>query len=537
VVGAEALEAMSFAKGVREVLAGLKEEYSLEYPCHSPTEKRWFVGRVTRFVGDGPTRLVIAHEDVTERVLALNELRDSRALLAEMGRTAQIGGWETDPETGTRSWTDEVARIYGMDANTPMDIERTLDCYVGESRRAIEEALKAACEQGTPYDLELKFQAADGVRKWVRTIANPEMKDGRVVRVRGSIQDITERKKADLALRESETLFSTIFRVSPVAINIFRISDGRSILANDQFLTLTGFSRDEIIGHTAAELGLLADPQARPLFMKKLQESGHLNMASSRIRSKSGDVRDALSSMHAVTLSGEQAVIVVATDITDQKRAEAEIEALREQFLHSQKMEAVGRLAGGVAHDFNNLLQVINGYSERITEDYANDPTLLRYGKSIQKAGDIAKNLTKQLLAFSRKAPTESRKVELDSVVAGMEDMVRRLVGEDISVQLDLNLPGHFIEIDPSQVEQIVLNLAVNSRDAMPKGGLLHLSTVIGKASGNRAGPNPVELIVSDSGHGMDLETQKRVFEPFFTTKPLGRGNAADGSKLRVNPV
>jgi PAS domain S-box-containing protein len=373
----------------------------------------------------------------------------------------------------------------------------------------------------------LEFEAADGARKWVRTIGNPEIKDGRVVRVAGSFQDITDRKKADMALRESEELFSTVFRVSPIAINIFRLSDGCSIKVNDGFTALSGFSRDEVLGHSAAELGLFPDGAARAALMKEMGDGGGARMSDARIRSKSGEMRDALVSINAVTLSGDRAAIVVATDITDRKRAEAEVKALHEQLIHSQKMEAVGRLAGGVAHDFNNLLQIINPYSERIEEDYASDPALLRYAKSIHQAGAIAANLTRQLLAFSRKAPAKTRTVELDAVLEGMEDMIRALVGDAIAVELSLNFPGRFMEVDPSQIEQIVMNLAVNARDAMPGGGVLRIATRrCTRCNESTAAETPglIELAVSDSGCGMDAETRTRVFEPFFTTKPFGRG-------------
>ena len=465
--------------------------------------------------------------DITAPRKAQQALLDSKALLSEMGRMAKIGGWEIDVASGTTTWTDEVTEIHALDVSTPINVEKAMDFYVGKSRLILAEAFKASSEKGESFDLELEFEAADGVRKWLRVIGSPEIRDSRVFRVRGSVQDITDQKKASIALQESEALFSTVFRVSPIAINIFRMSDGRSILANDQFLSLIGFSREEVLGHTAAELGLFADPLARPPLMKQLGEAKGASFTESKIRSKSGELRDALASLNVITLNGEAAAIVVATDITDRKQAEAKMKTLQEELTQAQKMEAIGRLAGGVAHDFNNLLQVINAYSKRIADDYASDPVLSRYGRSIHQAGEIAANLTRQLLAFSRRAPAEPRKVELDAVLAGMEDMMPALLGEGVDLQLSLKSAGGFIMVDPSQIEQVVLNLAVNARDAMPNGGVLKLSTSLGHREvtlDNPADLGSINLSVSDSGHGMDLETQKRVFEPFFTTKQLGRG-------------
>jgi signal transduction histidine kinase/ActR/RegA family two-component response regulator len=217
-------------------------------------------------------------------------------------------------------------------------------------------------------------------------------------------------------------------------------------------------------------------------------------------------------------------VIHIATDITEQKRAEAE---LRE----SQKMEAIGRLAGGVAHDFNNMLSIINGYAELLLMKVnADDPIHSEIGQ-ILKAGNRAADLTRQLLAFSRKSIVQPRVISLNKVASGMEKMLQRLIGEDILIAFELAEDLGQVKADPGLIEQVILNLAVNSRDAMPRGGHLTIETrnveLDASFSRRHVSVTPgsyVMLAISDTGEGMDEATRLRIFEPFFTTKERGKG-------------
>jgi PAS domain S-box-containing protein len=231
--------------------------------------------------------------------------------------------------------------------------------------------------------------------------------------------------------------------------------------------------------------------------------------------------------------SGEErvGVSVFGKDITDRKQAEAQRETLREQLAQAQKMESIGRLAGGVAHAFNNLLTVINGYSQLAFSRLKGGDPLRNQLAEIRKAGERAAGLTRQLLAFSRKQIMQPRAINLNVVVTGMQSMLRRLVGEDVEVTFALSAENPILHADLYQLEQVIRNLAVNARDAMPEGGRLRIETALVERDEASTAVQPevppgryAVLSVADSGIGMDQATLQRIYEPFFTTKEAGQG-------------
>ncbi|MBW2455110.1 MAG: response regulator, partial [Deltaproteobacteria bacterium] len=223
-------------------------------------------------------------------------------------------------------------------------------------------------------------------------------------------------------------------------------------------------------------------------------------------------------------------ILGISRNISDRKRIETEKDHLEEQLRHSQKMEAIGRLAGGVAHDFNNILTAIRGYAELLQMSLGPDDPSSEDAAEISKAADRASKLTSQLLAFSRKRVTASQVLRLDDVVANSEKMLRRIIGEDVHVIIEASTGLWPIEADPDQVDQVLVNLVVNGRDAMESGGELTVKTanvgvLDGQARTHAAEPGDyVTLSVSDTGSGMSAETLQHMFEPFYTTKPVGEG-------------
>ncbi len=594
-------------------------------------------GRVTR-AADGTVRSVDGtDQDITDRRRAEARFREQELLIREAAELAQVGGWGFDPVTLESDWTPDVARMYGLDPSAPPPMLNALEFFAPEHRPALEAALAAAMQHGVPHDLELQLNAADGITRWVRTICRPIVEDGRVVRVRGSLQDITDRKHTESALQASEQRYRRLVDLLPTAV---MVQDGARVLyCNPAFIRLVG----------AASLD---DVKARPLFewvypddqalararLAELLATGELLPAVEvRLRHVSGRPVPTYGTSTPITGYGPQAFLIAFSDLTERERAtqllrtvlgsvtdailtidargivqsanEAasrqfgqpvdaligtnvsalmpephrarhdayiahylatgdarvigigrEVEGqrhdgtrfpaeltvteftldgerhftgvlrdisarklLEDQFRQAQKMEAVGRLAGGVAHDFNNLLTVINVYCEVLLASPMADDDQRESVAAIRDAGERATRLTQQLLAFGRKAILEPKVLELNDLVAESARLLRRLLGEDIILIVRESPRPVRVKADPTQLEQVIMNLAVNARDAMPTGGRLTIETAIGTVTDSDLTP-VARLTVADTGHGMTDEVRRSIFEPFFTTKGVGKG-------------
>ena len=342
-------------------------------------------------------------------------------------------------------------------------------------------------------------------------------------------REVEERRRAEEALRESEERFRTAFRTSPDAVNINRLEGGRYVAVNDGFTRITGWTEGEVVGRSSLEVGIWADPADRERLVALLGQSGSVENLEARFRMKDGQIRDGLMSARVICLGGETCILSVTRDVTVLRRAQSERDRLAAQFGQAQKMDAIGRLAGGVAHDFNNLLTVILSCADVLRREMADGGRgRTEDVEEILAAGDRARDLTRQLLAFARQQPVAPVPLDLAAVVRRNEKLLRRVLGEDVDLRVVVDDGLWPVLCDPGQMEQVLLNLVVNARDAMPGGGAIVIEArnaepEADEPSGRHQGRR-VQLTVRDSGTGMSPEVMAHLFEPFFTTKVQGRG-------------
>jgi PAS domain S-box-containing protein len=343
------------------------------------------------------------------------------------------------------------------------------------------------------------------------------------VGVRGIIVDISERKRIEEALTESEGKFRTLFELSPQAIALTEPDTGILVEVNDKLCDLTQWTREEILGRSTTACGFYSR-EDRSKFLGALKRWGEVNGFEMDFRARDGSILNALMFARVVGIAGKRLILSIFIDLTDYKRLEA-------QLLQSQKMETVGQLAGGIAHDFNNLLMAIQGYAELGIMKTSPDNPVWGDLQEILKASERAAKFTSQLLAFSRRQILEPKVVSLGQVVSEMAPMLRRLLGEDVEMVYQSALSLGRVRVDPTQMEQVLINLVANARDAMPKGGRLTLETanvtVDGMSGGGGTVMPPgayVMLAITDTGTGMTSDVKARVFEPFYTTKEVGKG-------------
>jgi len=392
------------------------------------------------------------------------------------------------------------------------------------------------------------YQRRDGSFLVVEYTSTPIVVDDRVTGAVVSFQDISIRKQAEAelrrsrdeledrvaertadlersneALRASEGRYRLLFENNPQPMWVFDQETLEFLEINDAACRHYGYTREEFSTMTVKDI---RPPEEVPVLLERIAaERGdpYQEAGTWRHRKKDGSVMEVEISSYAFRLGDRKVQLVLSSDVTHRRQ-------LEEQLRQSQKMEAIGQLAGGIAHDFNNLLTAILGYAELAVDQTERDSPIFEDLTEIRKAGNRAASLTGQLLAFSRKQVVEPRVLDLNAVISDMDRMLRRILGERIDL---LTVPSHpisHVKADPSQIEQIIMNLAVNARDAMPEGGKLTVETAnvalddIYASQHVGVTPGPfVMLAVSDTGEGMSPETRARIFEPFFTTKEKGK--------------
>jgi two-component system, cell cycle sensor histidine kinase and response regulator CckA len=479
--------------------------------------------------GQGQPRYFISQiQDITERKQKEEELQRSQMLLRMAGRLVRVGAWAVSMPELNQIWSDEVCAIYEVPMGTVLPVEETINRYDPESREIIKHAFETCLRNGTAYDVEIQMTAASGKRVWLRAIGEAERNiAGVIYRIQGALQDISERKRAEMALHDAETKYRSVFENAIEGI-YQSTPDGHYLAVNDALVRIYGYENPGEMINDVSDIQnqIYVNPAFREQFKQEIESAGFVRNLEYQVRRRDGSIIWISESARAVrspdgTVHHYEGFI---GEIDQRKR-------LEDQLFQSQKMETVGKLAGGIAHEFNSILTAIIGQSELLLNDLPAGSPLIHNATEITKAASRAAILTRQLLAYGRKQFLQPEILDLNQIIAGMESVFQHLMGGDVKVQMVPAAGLHSVKADTGQIEQVIMNLVINARDAMPNGGKLTLETANVSFNVDSVGLYPelkpgdyVMLAISDTGMGMSDAIKARAFEPFFSTKGVGQG-------------
>jgi PAS domain S-box-containing protein len=473
-------------------------------------------------------------QDVTERAVARKLLEDSHARFKRMAESISQVFWMTDVEKKTMVYVSPAYEIiWGRTCESLYESPATwLDAILPEDRPKVLAALPAQISGG--YDETYRIVRPDGDIRWIRDRAFPVRgEDGKVLQVTGVAQDVTKELLAEAALLQSQEFLEKAQEVANIGSWINPLDEGDTLIWSKECRRIFGIPPDRRLAY--ADFVEMIHPEDRPLVASaRAHAIGERSSYQCEYRIIRPDGEQRWISVRAEVVvdraDARAKLIGVVKDITDKIEGERRLAEAESMLRQAQKMEAMGRLAGGVAHDFNNILTAILGLSEMALTALPNGSPVRDDIEEIRQSGLRAANLTQQLLAFSRRQVTSPRVLSLDAVIEGLSKMLRRIIGEHVELVLDLGASASALRADVGQIEQLLMNLVVNSRDAMAKGGRVTVRTetaVFGAAAARREGVPEgayVVLTVADTGSGMSREVQSHLFEPFFTTKERGKG-------------
>ncbi len=462
--------------------------------------------------------------DVSERHRTEQDLRQSKEKYARMIQSSPDAiTLRTLPERRYLEVNEGFCRMTGYTAEEvigKMSAELNVWADPEQRRGTLENILR----EGQVHEEEFRFRTKSGEIRFGQ-LAAVRIVVGNQQCMLSVTRDITARKQAEEELRRSEANFRSLVEDAPFGILQATI-EGRILHANPALVRMLKYDSEEELLELNMECDVYLDARQHQHLIEENSQKEEFHNLEVQWKRKDGKIITALLSGHRVAGPDHAFAYyeVFAEDITERR-------VLERQIIQSQKMEAIGRLAGGIAHDFNNLLGVIQGHTEILEESAGRDTRLHKSIEAVHNAAKRASALTMQLLAFSRKQVVEPKILDLNASISEIEKLLRRVIGEDIELIIRLQPDLRAIQIDPGQLDQILMNLVVNARDAMSNGGKLILETAdvtldepyVGRHLGAATGPF-VLLTISDTGCGMDQETLSHIFEPFFTTKETGKG-------------
>ena len=482
---------------------------------------------------------VILRRDIAERT---RELEHSRAMIRESEQRWQFalegagdGVWDWNLRTNDIFFSRQWKAMLGFAEHEITDSFSEWEHRIHpDDHEYAEAAVRDYLEGRTPvYNSEHRLLCKDGSYKWIldrgKIISRDE--EGRPLRFIGTHSDITGRKEMEMALHREKNFIEAIMDSIPGMLYVYD-EQGHIVRWNKKHEEMTGYSSEEL-----SRMHILdwykGDDEAIAYIRERIQKAldeGYAD-AEANLQRKDGTKIPMYFTAVPMTVAGRTYFLGIGIDVSQRKKAEEEKDKLAAQLLQAQKMEAVGRLAGGVAHDFNNMLAVMFIALELIKMNMPDNDPLLHHLQQIERAAMRSRDIARQLLAFSRQQIIAPRAIALNGIIAETEKNIIRLIGEDIDVRF---LPGTDLAnilIDPTQIDQILINLALNARDAMPHGGALTIETANAELDeaycrqhGDCRPGRYVRLSVSDEGTGMDREMLDTIFEPFFTTKEVGKG-------------
>ena len=495
---------------------------------------RWLEVSTSRLLYGGQPAVQATFADITKRNQAEEALRESEERYRTILENIEDGYYETNLPGDLTFFNDSLCRMLGYSREEMIGMSNKQ--YTDEdNRKKLFAAFNEVYRTGKPtkaFDWQV-FTKDE--RKLFGEVSVSLIKDskGEPIGFRGIARDITQRKQAEEALRTEKQKFETLLENAPFGV-IMIDRKGNFKYINSKFIELFGYDLKDIPNGREWFKKAYPDPDHRHHVIETWINDSNISEPGENVpRIFTATCKDGTKkTIRFITVQlGTGETLMSCEDITLVQRAEEEKAALADQLRQSQKMEAIGRLAGGIAHDFNNLLTVIRGYSQLSLMDLKGNEKLRGNLDEIQKATQRASDLTHHLLAFSRRQIMEMKILDLNTLLKDLDKMLHRVIGEDIQLTYRLSDDIGKVRVDPGQMEQVILNLAVNARDAMLSGGKLTIETSNARLDGVYAhthiGSKPgryVMMSVSDTGLGMSQEVKERAFEPFFTTKEKGKG-------------